>query len=84
MHLKISNDGTHSQCYGTHTDHGLWVAGTHKEVNNSESLSVLYQLKHGELLFSDNDYMFTCKEADNINGLAQDSSNSSALAVELL
>ena len=35
---KKIHDGTHSQCSGTHKDHGLWVPGTHEEVNNFESL----------------------------------------------
>ena len=38
---KIINDGTHSQCSGTHNDHGPWVPGTHKEVNNFKSLPYL-------------------------------------------
>ena len=38
-YLKISMnkniyDGTHSQCSGTHMNHGLWVPKTHKEVND--------------------------------------------------
>ena len=32
------NDGTHPQRSGTHKDNDLWVPGTHKEVNNFESL----------------------------------------------
>ena len=32
------NDGTHSQWSGTHNNHCLWVPGTHKKVNNFESL----------------------------------------------
>ena len=32
------NDGTYSECSGTHKDHGPWVPGTHKEVNNFESV----------------------------------------------
>ena len=35
---KSISDGTHSQCSGIHKDHGPWVPGTHKEVNNFESL----------------------------------------------
>ena len=35
---KNINDGTHSQCSGTHMDHGPWVPRTLKEVNNFESL----------------------------------------------
>ena len=27
---KKFDDGTHSQCSGTHKDHGPWVLGTHK------------------------------------------------------
>ena len=35
---KKINDGTHSQCSRTYKDHGPWVLGTHKEVNDFESL----------------------------------------------
>ena len=38
---KNISDGTHFQCFGTHEDHGLWVPGTHKKVNNFESLAQL-------------------------------------------
>ena len=38
---KNINDGTHSQCSGTHMDHGQWVSRTHKEVNNFEFLRIV-------------------------------------------
>ena len=33
--------GTHCQCHGTHKDHGPLVPGTHKDLNNFESMLVL-------------------------------------------
>ena len=42
---KNINDGTHSQCSETCKDHGPWVSGTHKEVNDFESLSQFSYIK---------------------------------------
>ena len=42
---KNINVGIQCQCSGTHKDQGPWVPGTHKDVNNSESLQVTGQIR---------------------------------------
>ena len=52
---KNINDGTYSQCSVTHRDHGPWVPGTHKVVNNFESLTTLIKwelLQFGPMPFA--------------------------------
>ena len=47
---KHINDGIHSQCIGIHKDHGPWVPGTHKQVNDFESLHLYVEFIHGDIL----------------------------------
>ena len=42
--IKNINDGTYSQSSGTYKDHGPWVPGTYRAVNNFESLLINHWL----------------------------------------
>ena len=89
MNKNIINDGTHSQFSGTHKDHGPWVPGTHKEVNNFESLG-----EYSEISTMINQHWLrkwfcAVKQKEpptgqwQVDGLVQERRNSIANALEL-